>query len=47
MSSRIRNLVFAFAMSLAMWAVAIHGAVMVYTAATSPGVDDTHTASVR
>lgn len=47
MSSRFRNLVLAFAMSLAMWAMAIHGAVIIYTAATSTDIDGTHTASVR
>jgi hypothetical protein len=39
MSSRLRNLLLAFGLSLAMWVAAIHGTLIIYLRASPPGAD--------
>lgn len=47
MSSRLRNILLAFGVSLAMWAVAIQGTLSIYGAVAGPGTDGMATASVK
>jgi hypothetical protein len=39
MSSRLRNLLLAFSLSLVLWVAAIHGTLIIHLAASSPDVD--------
>ncbi|TWF54873.1 hypothetical protein [Neorhizobium alkalisoli] len=47
MTRRLRNISFAVAVSLGMWAVIIHGTLSVYAAVHGPSTDTYVTASVK
>jgi uncharacterized membrane protein len=47
MSARLRNILLAFGVSLAMWAAAIQGTLSIYGVVAGPGTDGLATASIR